>query len=652
LVALLAAALSSACGPGSEGDPVEWPAYGRDLEGTRFLPAATIDTASVRLLEPAWTYRTREADPEFATERRTSFQSTPLVVDGVLYFNTPLGRVIALDPATGAELWTFDPQIRRDVTYGDFASRGVSSWLDEAEPEGAACRRSIYLATAQSQLIRLDAQDGAPCPGFGGDGMVDLREGLRIPPFEDEAYSMTSPPLVAAGLVVVGSSIADNSRPSPASGEVRAYDARTGALRWSWDPIPQSPADPVYADWGGELAHRTGGANAWSVLAADSERDLVFVPTTSPAPDYYGVLRRGQNRHANSIVALRLSSGALVWAFQTVHHDLWDYDNASPPVLATVRRGGEDIPVVLQATKSGMLFVLHRETGEPVFPVEERPVPASDIPGEEAFPTQPFTALTPPLSPHGMRLEDVWGIDDVERSACLAAVGGLRNEGIFTPPSTAGTLMLPSNIGGAHWGGVAVDPGRGIAVVPVNRVAAVLQLIPREEFDLAASRAEDARLGFDFEYNGMVGTPYVMRRRILTSPSGLPCSPPPWGTLLAVSLETGARLWEAPLGSMAGALEPELAARVRPEWGSPNLGGPIATAGGVVFIGAALDRSLRAFDVETGRELWRGALPASARATPMSYRLASGEQLVVVAVGGGDLFGEGDHLVAFRLPAP
>ena len=642
----------AACGPRPQDEAwVGWPAYGGDVGGSRYLPVSTIDVTNVALLEPAWTYRTRETEPEFATAEPTSFQSTPIAIDGVLYFNTPLGRVIALDAATGAELWIYDPGIRRDVTYGDHASRGVSSWLDESASPDAPCRRSIYVATPQSQLVRLDARDGTPCRAFGDGGMVDLREGLRIPPFEDEAYSMTSPPLVAGGLVVVGSSVADNSRPSPASGEIRAYDARMGALRWSWDPIPQSPSDPAYGDWGGALAHRTGGANAWSVLVADPERDLVFVPTTSPAPDYYGVLRAGQNRYANSVVALRLSSGALVWSFQTVHHDLWDFDNASPPALATVRRGGVETPVVLQATKTGMLFVLDRETGEPVFPVEERPVPTSDVPGEVAWPTQPFTALTPPLSPHALEIGEIWGITQEEREACRAAVAPLRNEGIFTPPSTRGTVMIPSNIGGAHWGGVATDPVRAIAVVPVNRAAAVLELFPREGFDLDAREAEDARLGYDFEYNGMVGTPYVMRRRLLTSPAGLPCSPPPWGALVAVSLESGQVLWSVPLGSMSGAVPPEAAGALRPEWGSLNLGGPIATAGGVVFIAAALDRALHAFDIETGRELWRGQLPASGRATPMSYRLASGEQLVVIAAGGGDVFGEGDHLVAFRLPA-
>jgi quinoprotein glucose dehydrogenase len=338
-----------------------------------------------------------------------------------------------------------------------------------------------------------------------------------------------------------------------------------------------------------------------------------------------------------------------VWAYQTVHHDLWDYDNASPPVLVTVVRDGVQHPAVLQATKTAMLFVLDRATGQPIFPVEERPVPASDIPGEEVSPTQPFTVVTPPLSPQRFTLDQVWGATEADRAACHAAIDGLRNEGIFTPPSVQGTLAMPSNIGGAHWGGVAVDPVRQIAVVPVNRIAAVVQLMPREKFDHEGAMAEDKRLGRDYEYNGMWGTPYVMRRRMILSPSGLPCTPPPFGTLVAIDLKTGARLWEVPLGSLTRRLPPQEAAKIPAEWGSPNLGGPIVTAGGVVFIGAALDRWLHAYDIETGRELWRGPLPESGKATPMTYELGSGDQFVAIAVGGGGAFGPGDYVVAFRL---
>jgi quinoprotein glucose dehydrogenase len=629
---------------------IGWEANGRDVQGTRYLPAREITRENAGRLELAWTYRTGEADLATETDEPPSFETTPLVVEGTMYVGTPLGRVIALDPATGRERWVYDPRIARNVDYGDFASRGVSTWLDTAAREDAPCRRRIFVATAQSQLIALDARDGKPCAGFGRAGMVDLKAGLRIPPFEPEAYTMTSPPVVVNGLVVTGSSVADNTRPDLPSGEVRAFDARTGALRWSWDPVPQDPADPAYREWRGAMAHKTGAANAWSVLSADPERGLVFVPTGSAAPDYYGALRLGDNRYANSIVALRAATGQVAWAFQTVHHDLWDYDNASPPALVTLRRGEKPVHAVLQATKTGMLFVLDRETGAPVFPVEERAVPASDIPLEEAARTQPFTTAAPPLSPHRFALDEVWGASEQDRDACRTAIEGLRNEGIFTPPSVQGTLVMPSNIGGAHWGGVAIDPERQIAVVPVNRVAAVVQLIPRKNFDLKRARKQDERLGHDYEYNFMHGTPYIMRRRILLSPSGLPCTPPPFGTLVAIDLRTGGRLWDVPLGSVVGLVGADKAATIPPEWGSPNLGGPIVTAGGVVFIAAALDRALHAYDIETGRELWRGALPASGKATPMSYRLAGGHQYVAIAVGGGDVWGTGDHVLAFRLP--
>jgi quinoprotein glucose dehydrogenase len=615
----------------------------------RYSSAAAINRDTVARLEVAWTYRTGETEARFATTKPASFETTPVVVDGMMYVNTPLGRVIALDAATGRERWVFDPEIARDVTYGDFASRGVVTWVDSGAAADAPCRRRIFVTTPQAQLFALDAGAGRPCRDFAGGTFVDLTRGLRVAPFERQAYSMTSPPVIVNGVVITGSSIADNSRPAPASGEVRGYDARTGALKWAWDPIPQDRADPAYAEWRGSLGHGGGGANAWSSLAADAERDLVFVPTGSAAPDYYGAMRLGDNRYANSIVALRASTGRVVWAFQTVHHDLWDYDNASPPALATITRNGSRVAVVAQANKSGMLFVLDRDTGRPVFPIEERPVPKSAIPLEEAAPTQPFTIGIAPLSPHRFSVDDVWGISDEDRAACRAAIAPLRNEGIFTPPDVRGTLVLPSNIGGPHWGGLAIDPLREIAVIPVNRIAAMVQLIPRESFNLQELKAKDDRLGDDFEYNMMRGTPYVMRRRLLLAPSKLPCTPPPFGTLVAIDLKTGARKWEVPLGSFLAPFSGEVAARIRPEWGSPNLGGPIATAGGLVFIGASLDRRLHAYDVETGIELWRAELPESAKATPVSYQLASGEQLVAIAVGGGGAWGTADHVIAFRL---
>jgi quinoprotein glucose dehydrogenase len=634
--------------PSLAAQEIGWEANGRDAYGIRYSPAAVITRDNVSRLEVAWTYRTGETGSRFETAKPTSFEATPLVSEGTMYVGTPLGRVIALDAETGSERWVFDPEIRRNVTYGDFVSRGVSLWVDERASAGDPCHRTIFVANAQSELIALDAADGEPCPAFGDVGRIDLKDGLRIAPFEPAAYTVTSPPVVVNDLVITGSSVGDNTQPDLPSGEVRAYDARTGQLEWSWDPIPQDPEDPAYGDWRGALAHGTGGANAWSILAADPERDLVFVPTGSAAPDYYGVLRLGDNRYANSTVALRASTGELVWEFQTVHHDLWDYDNAATPALVSIVRDGVEVPAVLQATKTGMLFVLHRETGEPLFPVEERPVPPSRIPGEQASPTQPFTSTIAPLSPHRLDPADIWGADDEDLAACRSMIEPLRNEGIFTPPDTRGTLVRPSNIGGAHWGGLAWDPERRIAVIPVNRIAAEVQLIPRDSVDLRDARAENERLSLGYEYNVMRGTPYIMRRRMLEAPSGLPCTAPPFGTLVAVDLDSGEHLWEVPLGSLERVAPP--GAELPEDWGSINLGGPIATAGGVVFIAAALDRSLKAYDVETGRELWRGPLPESGKATPMTYRLASGEQFVAIAVGGGGGFGEGDYVVAFRLP--
>lgn len=617
--------------------PTEWPAYGRDAGGSRFAPIDQVDRTNVHRLQVAWTYRT--GDP--GTDNR-SFEATPILVEGTLYLSTPLGRIIALDPVSGAERWAHDARVSPRSGFGDFTTRGVSAWRDPSAARGAACALRIIAATVDGRLLALDGVTGRPCPGFGREGIVNLREGLRNAPFEFGEYEVTSPPAIVNGLIVVGSAVADNNRVDAASGEVRAYDARSGALRWRWDPVPQEPSDPAHGSWRGDGAHRTGAANAWSVIAADPARDLVFVPTSAPSPDYFGGRRLGRNDYANSIVALRASTGAVAWHFQTVHHDLWDYDNASPPALVDVTIDGRVRPAVLQATKTGMLFVLDRETGVPLVPVEERPVPVSDVPGEEAWPTQPFSAI-PPLSPHAFTAAQAFGLSEESRRGCAETIAALRNEGIFTPPSLRGTLVMPSNIGGAHWGGVAWDARRGIAVVPVNTLAAFVRLIPAEGLDADSLRSTSNRMGH--QVNRLRGTPFYQVRSLLLGSDGSPCTPPPFGELVGVDVAGRRIAWRTPLGAVAGDV-PDLAGL-----GSPNLGGAIVTSGGLAFIAATLDARLRAFDVETGRELWSGALPAGGKATPMTYLGADGRQYVVIAAGGdGGRFGSSDALVAFALP--
>ena len=604
--------------------PGDWWAYGRDAEGSRFSPLDQINPSNVGTLTVAWTFRTGDTA---MTRRPVKFEATPLVVDGTMFLSTPFGEAIALDPGTGKVLWRYAAGVNRQDNWGDFASRGVSTWLDPRVPPSGPCRRRILLPTIDARIIALDSRTGKPCSGFGDGGTVTLRRNLHNPPSEASEYELTSPPAVVNGLIVTGSAVADNGRTNAASGEVRAFDARTGALRWTWDPVPRDSADPEWNSWRGPMARSTGAANAWSVIAADPARDLVFVPTGSPSPDYYGGERRGDNRYANSITALKASTGKVVWSFQTVHHDLWDYDNASPPMLVTLQRDGRPVAAVLQATKSGQLFVLDRATGRPLFPVEERAVPRSAIAGEQSAPTQPFNSVLPPLSPQAFSLDSVFGPTPADREACLAQLSPLRNDGVFTPPSLQGTLQRPSNVGGAHWGGLGFDPLHAIAVVPVNRLVAMVQLIPVDQLDTALMHSNASRLGD--EYTRMHGTPYLMRRGFPKSPSGAPCSPPPFGTLVALDLAHGTRLWEKPLNL--------------------NLGGPIVTAGGIVFIGASIDHLLRAFDVQTGEELWKGPLPGGARATPMTYE-HHGKQYVAIAVGGSELWGKGDYLVAFALP--
>jgi len=650
---LLSVLLLAGCSPAPEipvgGPTAEWPVYGGTPGGARYSPLTQIDQGNVGHLEVAWTYHTgdvSEGGPGAPARNPSSFQATPIVVDGTLYFPTAFSRVIALDPETGRERWSFDPELDLSASYAEIAARGVTTWLDPERGAGDECRQRIFLAHRGARLHALDAETGRPCSDFGTAGEVDLTLGVarvRDPDYHGPNYGVTSPPVTIGDLVVVGSAIGDNQWVEDATGVVRAYDARSGALRWAWDPIPREEGDSRWREWTAKARRKNGGANAWSILSVDPERDLVFVPTGSASPDFYGGERTGDNRWANSVVALRGSTGELVWGYQLVHHDLWDYDVPAQPTLVTLRRNGEEIPAVAQASKMGLVFVLHRETGEPLFPVEERPVPQSDVPGERTSPTQPFPTLPPPLVPHRFAPEDAWGLTPWDRGRCRELFQGLRYDGIFTPPSLQGTLLFPGGAGGTNWGSVAFEPSSGLLVLNTSSVPHSVRLIPQ------ADLAETRRANPGKEVSPQAGAPYGMIRDVVLSPLGVPCNPPPWGQLHAIDLSTGRVRWQVTLGTTR-----DLAPVPIPiGWGTPNMGGPIITATGLVFIGAAMDDYLRAFDLESGAELWKGRLPAGGQATPMTYRLGEDRrQYVVIAAGGHGKMGTrlGDALVAFALP--
>jgi len=625
----------------------EWPTYGNDPGSSRYSPLAEITKANVRDLEVAWTYHTGDVANRGATWNgrkvwaKSTFEDTPLLVDGALYVATPFNRIIALDPDTGRERWAFDPKIDRIAYYGDyFTCRGLATWVDPARQPGEACHRTIYEATQDGRLVAIDGATGRLCPAFGTNGQVSLTAGIRTA-IKGE-YHFTSAPAVVGDVVIVGSAINDNDRIDMPPGVVRGYQARSGTLLWAWDPVPRDPADPARATWRNG-ADRTGAANVWGPISADPARDLVFLPTTSPSPDFFGGERQGEDRYADSVVALRASTGKVVWSFQAVHHDLWDYDLPSAPSLIEVQRNGRKIAALAQPSKMGYLFLLDRDTGKPLLPVEERPVPQGGVPGEWLSPTQPVPVAPPRLVPDRLEPQDAWGLTAWDRGKCRETIAGLRREGIFTPPSLQGTLAYPGNAGGTNWGGVSFDRSRGLIVVNQTNLPFIVQLIPREQ---AAHRPREA----GWEYAPMKGTPYVMRRRPLLSPWQLPCNPPPWGTLAAVDANTGSIRWQAPLGTMRELAPLPLSLK----WGTPTLGGPLTTASGLTFIGATLDRTFRAFDTETGRELWQAKLPASAMATPITYRARTGgRQFVVIAAGGHgktDRSKLGDSVVAFALP--
>jgi len=627
------------------GPIAQWRAYGGDAGGARYSPLTQINGDNVAALEVAWTYNTGDVDRGEQTLVGTAFQNTPILVDDTLYVCTPRNRVIALDPDTGEEKWVFDAEPETEGVY-IVTCRGVSHWVDPGLAEHAPCREKIYMGTLDARMIALDAKTGRKCEGFGEGGVIDLSVGIgnRYP----GEYGVTSPPALVNGTLVTGALVLDNIRVDAPGGVVRGYDARDGRLKWSWDPLPPGESFIETTDETGErVRYRRGTTNAWTVFSVDRERNMVFVPTGNTAPDYYGAQREGLDHYSSSLVALDATTGQVRWHFQTVHHDVWDYDVPAQPALFEFPGPDGPIPAVAQATKLAHLYFLDRRTGEPIFPVEERPVPVRGVSSEVLSATQPFPTRPPPLHPQTLTPDDAWGLTPIDRAACAKKIRGLDFQGPFTPPSTSGWIQYPSYFGGSNWGSLAVDPVRKLMVFNMSRIAGELYLIPRVEANKRVAMAEQR--GEDPMIEPQAGTPFAMKRDFLLSPWGLPCSPPPWGVLMAVDYTTGDVRWEVPLGTV------EDLAPVPLPWklGVPNQGGTIVTASGLAFVAATMDDYLRAFDSETGEELWKGRLPAGGQATPLTYRTSKqARQFVVIAAGGHALMQTklGDHVVAFALP--
>jgi quinoprotein glucose dehydrogenase len=583
--------------------------------GGRYSPLADINAGNVGRLEQAWVYRYGAGDyfdGSLPFNRGTSSETTPILVDGRLIFTTPTNRVIALDPERGQELWTFDPGLDRRAWYANmWTNRGVAAW--QGRP-GEACSPRVFLTTLDARLIALDARTGKRCTGFAD---VNLREGVRSL-IDPRLLSLTSPGTVIGDLIVVGSSVADNILAESPHGIVRAFDTRSGRLRWTFHTIP-AKGDPGSETWETGTAH-TGAANVWSTITADPKRGLVFLPVSSASPDHYGGVRPGANLYSDSVVALDAKTGKLRWQFQTVHHDLWDYDLAAPPILIDIRRDGRYVPAVVVLTKSSLVFVLHRETGAPLFPVEERPVPASDVPGERAWPTQPFPVKPAPLSSQRITSADLDDWTPEHHEACSQRLAQLRNEGIYTPPSLQGTLVHPATGGGANWSGGAFDPVRRLIFVPVNNMAMEIRLVPT-----GRDTGERYRIGGNepFSHDGRL------------------CNRPPWGRLVAVDVDKGEIAW-----SVSTTSGPD-------DLGNSSYGPALATAGGLVFHGGGYYPVLRIHDATTGARIGRLELPAGVHGGPISYKLRpEGRQYIVVAAGGHDTLKspKGDYIVAWALP--
>jgi len=625
---------------GAAGDvaATDWRAYGGTAAGLRHSGADQIDPANVAQLQRAWSFETGDTRAKRPEINSISFMATPLMVDDRVYLCSPTGKLFALDADSGRQIWMRDPQAK--IGNAQMLNcRGVSYHADVAA--SGACAARILSMTVDGRLLATDALDGRACADFGIDGTVDLNRGLGK---TDPLRSYTSsPPAIVGDTAILGSYVRDNYSKDDPPGVVRAYDVKSGRLLWAWDSA-RPDVGPASGEEGGWTR---GSVNAWSVFSADPALGLVYLPTGNATPDHVGTHRSPQlERYASSIVALDVRNGKVRWHFQTVHHDIWDYDVPAQPVLFDYRRNGRSIPTLAAPTKQGDIFILDRATGRPLVEVAERQVPAGSIRGERYAPTQPRVRGFASFTPDDLTEADMWGTTPIDQLWCRIRFRSLDYQGLFTPPSVRGMLQWPGTFGILNWGSVSIDPERGLMIVNSSAIPQEVRLFPHGENSDRPALAKDSHAP---GYLPQDGTDYGVSLLPMLSPLGIPCAAPPWGKLAAVDLSTGRIRWSRTLGTTRGTAPLGIAVP-----GAFNLGGSVNTASGLTFIGAALDNRLRAFETATGKLLWEGDLPAGGQATPITYvSRKTGRQYVVIAAGGHAYMGTtpGDHVVAFALPA-
>jgi len=621
-VALVGAALPA----GLVAQQPSWTAFHGDLASTKFSKVQSFTPANVGSLERAWEFRTGDVADGSGELPETVWSATPVYANGTLYLGTPFYRIVALDPATGAERWSYDSESTLEtLTQPALKNRGVAYWQGGA---AGTCEKRVFLGTMDAELHAVDADTGLRCTDFGVDGVLNVNQWNTVN--DVFPFSLLQPPLVVGDTLLLGWAGKDWAFSVAPPGNLLAIDARSGELLWEASFIPD------------DLVPRTGTANIWTAMTADAELGLVYAPVSSPSPNYWGGNRTEPMPLATSVTALDIETGEIAWSFQHVRHDIWDYDTPSAPTLVDLTRNGQTIPALVQATKQGFLFVLDRRTGEPLFPIEDRPTPASTADGEVTAPTQPF-ALTPPPVGRPFELPGVWLLADIlSLGQCSRDRETYLYQGIYTPPSEQGTLFFPGTAGATNWGGVSVDPRTGILYVNASRIVQLITLIPRAEYD--ALEAEEG--GNEEGYSPQQGSPYGIHLTDWSNWAGMPCWEPPFGTFSAIDLNSGELLYETPFGraQFEGFFG-------LPEWGSPTIGGPVTTAGGVIFIGASVDARVRALDAATGKELWSDLVEAPAVSIPAVFT-HEGIDYVVFAVGGNSILKPevSDQVVAYKLP--